>query len=386
MKIVHVISGLTTGGAEMMLYRLLSFRNDTALAAEVISLVTIGSMGEKVRALGVPVRALGMRRGVPNPSGLYRLVRWLRKDPPDVIQTWLYHADLIGGLAAKLAGGIPVAWNIRHSNLDAIGDKRLSRWTAYTCARLSRWLPTRIVCCSEASQRTHIALGYAADRMVVIPNGFDLTAFRPDPAARLSVRQELGIPAEAPLIGLVGRFHPQKDHRTFIHAAAQLHAHAPEARFLLCGDEVTWKNTELASWLEVAGIRQNCHLLGRREDIPRLTAALDIASSSSAYGEGFSNVIGEAMACGVPCVVTDVGDAAHIVGDTGRIVPPRNPQALAQEWRALMEIGQEGREGLGHAARRRIEEHFNLPAITARYEKLYEELATHSSTRRQEEL
>ncbi len=375
-KIVHVISGLSTGGAEMMLYKLLSRLNQASFTSAVVSLVPIGPIGEKIQALNVPVRTLGMRRKVPNPAGLYRLARWLRQDPPDLIQTWMYHADLLGGLAAKFAGGIPVIWNIRHGTFDDQGGKWSSHWTMKACIPLSRWLPTRIVCCSEASQRMHISVGYAADRMVVIPNGFDLTAFKPNPAARLSVRRELDIPAEAFLIGQVGRFDAQKDHWTFIQAAAQLLAYSPGVHFLLCGDGITWGNAELAGWIATTGIGHRCHLLGHREDIPRLTAACDIATSSSSHGEGFSNVIGEAMACGVPCVVTDVGDAALIVRETGRVVPPQNPEALAQNWRALLELGREGRERLGRAAHSRIGENFNLPVIVAKYQKLYEEIAT----------
>lgn len=375
MKILHVIAGLSMGGAQMMLYKLLAHADRTAFGAEVISLADVGPLDRKIRALGVPVRVLGMRPGVPNPLGVHRLVRWLRQDPPHLIQTWMYHADLIGGLAAKLAGGIPVAWNIRHTNLDPKGNKRSTLWTIRACAWLSRRLPARIVCCSESSRQVHAALGYAADEMIVIPNGFDLAAFRPDPVARWSVRQELGIPEEAPLIGLVGRFNAQKDHCTFVRAAARLHAERREVHFLLCGDGVTPENTELAEWIKESGIRDRCHLLGRREDTPRLTAALDIATTTSAYGEGFPNVIGEAMACGVPCVVTDVGDSALIVDDTGRVVPPRDPSALAEAWHALVRLGVEGRVQLGLAARHRIEEHFSLPVIVARYQRLYEELA-----------
>jgi len=376
-KVVHLISGLSTGGAEMMLYKLLSRLRQT-FQNEVVSLVPIGPIGEKIKTLKVPVRTLDLRRGVPNPAGLYRFIRWLRQDPPHLIQTWMYHADLLGGLAAKLAGGIPVVWNIRHGTFADKDRKRSSHWAMRACIPLSRWLPTRIVCCSEASQHLHAGAGYADDHMIVIPNGFDLTAFTPNPEARASVRQELGIAPEAILIGLVGRFDAQKDHQTFIRAAARLLQNYPEACFLLCGDEITWGNSMLAGWIDTTGIRRHCHLLGRREDIPRLTAAFDIAVSSSSHGEGFSNVIGEAMACGVPCVVTDVGDAALIVGDTGRVVPPRNPEALANDWCVLVELGAEGRERLGRAARDRIAANFNLPVIVAKYERLYEEIATHA--------
>jgi glycosyltransferase involved in cell wall biosynthesis len=375
MKIAHVIAGLSMGGAQMMLYKLLSRVDRTNFDSEVISLADVGPLDEKIRALGVPVRVLGMRPGVPDPLALSRLARWWRQDPPDVVQTWMYHADLIGCLAAKLAGRIPVAWNIRHSNQNVEDDKRTTLWTIRACAWLSGWLPERIICCSEASRRVHIELGYAARDMVVIPNGFDLAAFKPDQAARLSLRRELAISEDTVLVGLVGRFNAQKDHNTFVQAAARLSAHLPAVHFLLCGDDITPANNQLVEWITASGIGARCHLLGRREDMPRLTAALDIATTTSAYGEGFPNVVGEAMACAVPCAVTDVGDSAVIVHDTGKVVPPRDPSAMAEAWRMLTMLGPEGRARLGLAARRRVEKHFNLPAIVTRYQRLYEELA-----------
>jgi len=374
MRISHIITGLNTGGAEMMLYKLLGSMGREDFEQEVISLTDIGLVGAKIQTFGVRVRALGMRRGVPNPLAVLKLAGWLRRSRPVVIQTWMYHADLIGGVAAKLAGGVPVAWGIRHSNLDPQGNKCSTIWTARVCAKLSRYLPARIVCCSEASRRVHTALGYTAGKMVVIPNGFDLDLFRPDITARLTVRQELGIPDNALLIGLVARFDPQKDHGNFVEAAAMLHRQKPTTHFLLCGDGVDWDNNLLAQWIDAAGLRSHFHLLGRGQDISRLTAALDIASSSSSFGEGFPNVIGEAMACGVPSVVTDVGDSAMIVRDTGGVVPPRDPAALAEAWRDLIDQGEDVRLRLGEAARRRIEENFSLPIIAGYYENLYREM------------
>lgn len=374
-SILWLISGLEYGGAEMMLYKLLSCMDRTRFTAEVISMIDLGPFSAKIQKLGVPLRSLGMRRGIPSPMSLVRLASWLRQARPDVIQTWMYHADLMGGLAAKLAGGIPVAWGIRQSNLSSQGSRRLTIYTMKMCAQVSKWLPTRIVCCSEASQRVHTALGYASHKMIVIPNGFDLSAFKPDSVARESICAELQIPADAPLVGLVGRFDPQKDHQNFVSAAALLHRSRPDVHFLLCGDDITWENPQLRGWIEKAGIRKQCALLGRRDDMPRLTAALDIAASSSSYGEGFPNVIGEAMACGVPCVVTDMGDCALIVGQTGRVVPPQNAKELANALGDLVGLGMEGRRQLGAAARRRILEYFNLPDIVARYENLYHEIA-----------
>ncbi len=374
-KIMHVITGLERGGAEMMLYKLLRRLPRDLISNEVVSLTGEGSLAAWIRELGVPVYALGARRGVPDPRAVARLIRRLRTSRPQVVQTWMYHADLIGGLAAKLAGSIPVAWNIRQSNLDPVHSKRLTIWTAKICARLSRWIPARIICCSDAAVRIHREMGYAGDKMVVIPNGFDLEAFKPDGGARASVRTDLGIGENHPVIGLVARFDPQKDHRTFVDAASILGARLPLARFVLCGDDVTWRNQKLARWIDDAGIRDRVYLLGRRDDIARLLNGFDVATLSSAYGEGFPNVVGEAMACGVPCVVTDVGDSAWIVGDTGRVVPIRDPKALADSWLALVEAGHQVRQALGARARDRIVEQFDLEAIAGRYARLYCDLA-----------
>ena len=366
-----------------MLYQLILNSDRTEIEHQVISMIDIGALGENLQAHGVPVRALGMRRGVPNPLGVLRLARWLNLDPPDVVQTWMYHADLVGGLAARLAGDVPVVWGIHASYLDPRNEKQLKIWTIRACARSSRWLPTRIVCCSETSREVHAELGYSTKNMLVIPNGSDFTTFKPDPEARWSVRRELGLRKGTPLVGLVARWHPQKDHRTFIRAAALLRARVPNVNFILCGAAeegigITWENPQLTEWIDTAGLRSCCHLLGLRRDVPRLSAALDIASLSSSYGEAWPLAIGEAMASEVPCVVTDVGDSASIVGDTGRAVPPRDPAALADAWHELLAVGPDIRARLGLAARRRIEAHFSLTSAIAEYEKIYKGLALSS--------
>jgi glycosyltransferase involved in cell wall biosynthesis len=373
-RLIHVSTDLDTGGAEMMLFKLLSRLNRDNFQMEVISLTNIGPIGEKIRALGYTVRAMGMQRGVPNPWGMVKLTRWFARELPDLIQTWMYHADLIGGVAAKIAGHTPVVWGLRQSNFGPEYKKRTTLWTARLCARLSRYLPERIICCSEAVRDVHAKLGYAAEKMLVIPNGFDLEVFKPDPEAWISVRRELGIALDTPLIGLVARFDAQKDHWNFIQAAAQLHAVRPATGFLLCGTDIFPENRQLASWIDGVGLTPVFHLLGPRKDIPRLIAAMDIAVSSSSYGEGFPNVIGEAMACGTPCVVTDVGDSKLIVADTGLSVPARSPRALAEAMQALLDRGMDQRRTLGQVARQRIAEHFSLDAIAAQYEQLYKEI------------
>lgn len=374
MKVLHLITGLAAGGAEMMLYKLLTHMDDKAFHNEVISLTDCGPISRNIEALGISVSALGMPRGIPSPQAVFALKRRIRQVRPDVIQTWMYHADLLGGIAARLAG-VPVIWNIRNAALERYAVKRSTLWTAKLCARLSRRLPARIVCCSESASRGHIAYGYTAEKIVVIPNGFVLGDYKPDAAARADVRRELGIPDEAPLIGLVARFDPAKDHANFIRATGLIQRSHPQAHYLLCGKEVTMENDVLTAQMTETGIRGNCHLLGLRRDVPRLTAALDIAVSSSA-SEAFPNVVGEAMACGVPCVVTDVGDSALLVGDTGRIVPPRDSRAMANAWRELLDMGDEGRQHLGTLARQRVETHFDIKEIALSYQRLYQEIMT----------
>ncbi len=375
MKILHLITGLNTGGAEMMLYKLLSHMDREAFQNQVISMTDCGEIGQKIEALNIPVSALGMSPGVPSPQAILKLARHIRRTRPDVVQTWMYHSDLLGGLAGRLAGGVPVLWNIRNSGLEPHLTKRSTLRVAGLCMRLSRRLPTRIVCCSERAARFHADFGYPEEKMVVISNGFALEAFQPDPAARPKVRQELGLPENAPLIGLVARFDPAKDHANFLRAAGLLHRDHPGVHYLLCGKDVTGDNPGLAGEIAAAGIGDRCRLLGMRRDVPRLTAALDIAVSSSA-GEAFPNAIGEAMACGIPCAVTDVGDSALLVGETGRVVPPRDPQALAAAWREMLEMGKEGRGRLGALARRRVETHFDIKEIALSYQRLYQEIMT----------
>jgi glycosyltransferase involved in cell wall biosynthesis len=376
-KVMHIITTLGPAGAETMLCRVVSGMDGTRFGNEIVSLRGVLDLAERMQAIGVRVRTLGMKRSVPNPLLVMRLARWIRESNPDVIHTWMYHSNLIGTLAARLAGNVPVVWGIHHTVLDPRVDKRRTMFVNRACVFLSQKFPARIVCCSEASLRIHKKLGYAAEKLEVIPNGFDLDQVKPDRTARVSVHEELGIPADALLIGMAARFHPYKDHRNFLRAAARLHTQMPEVHFILCGMNITWQNAKLARWIEEGGLRGCCHLLGERRDMCRLFSAMDIATTAS-LSEAFSIAIGEAMACETPCVVTDVGDSALIIGDTGEVVAPSDPEALAQAMRKLIDLGPEIRQRLGMAARRRIEQRFALPAVVGRYQAVYEELVGRS--------
>lgn len=377
MKIVHIINCLDTGGAETMLLRLLSRIDRARFEPEVISLTDLGEIAGRLNEYEIPVRALGLRRNdvIYSPFSILRLSGWLRQYEAALVQTWMYHSNVIGGLATKLSGRRPLIWSIRQTNVDLASVRLRTSMIAKGAALLSKSLPDHILYNSHVSRRAHVALGYVDDRASVIANGFDLEVFKPDPAARDAVRQELRLDADAPLVGLVARYDPQKDHATFVAAAGLLHRRHPAAHFLLAGLGVDSSNTQLLSAIADASIMDRCHLLGHRSDLSHLMAALDIACSSST-GEGFPNAVGEAMACGVPCIVTDVGDSALLVGDTGRVVLPERPQVLAREIASILSMSDDTRRSLGQSARDRIGANFSLNAIATEYQELWCKMAT----------
>jgi len=382
LRVLHVITGLSTGGAEMMLYKLLSAWNSKRFLGAVISMIPAGPLGQRIAALGIPVDSLNMRRGVPDPLGVVRLALKMRRFAPDVVQTWMYHSNLVGGLAAMFAGRPPVIWGIHNGTQDPHRSSASGVWSVRIGAPLSRVLPRKIICCSESARKIHRALGYAARKMCVIPNGFDLQQFKPAPEARRELRAELGITTSACLAGLIGRFDPQKDHATFVRASALLRDCRPDLHFVLCGDGSSWNNNELSRWIVDAGMRERFHLIGRRDDLPRITAGLDVSCLTSAYGEAFPLVLGEAMACGVPCVVTDVGDCAMIVGETGIVTAPGDAEGIARGVKRILEMTEDDRQRLGESARCRIQENFSLDRIAKQYEALYEETVHTSNAAR----
>ncbi len=374
MRVTLVITNLATGGAEAMLLKLLTNLDRARFQPTVISLVGMGEVGPRIAALGVPVHVLGMRRGgVPGPRALRRLARLLRQCQPDVVHTWMYHADLLGGLAARAVGCRRVIWGLRHSNLSKTENKRSTLCVARVCALLSGAVPAQILSCSARAKAVHAEIGYRDDKIHVIPNGFELDRFRPDAAARAGVRAELSLPGDTPLIGLVARYDPQKNHAGFVQAAALVAARMPQAHFVLAGAGVDAANGALQSAIAAHGLQQRMHLLGRRDDVPRLMASLDVLASSS-FGEAFPNVLGEAMACAVPCVVTDVGDSAEIVGDTGRVVAPSDMDGLARELLAVLQLPVAERAALGERARARVAAHYEIGHVTRLYEVFYEQV------------
>lgn len=373
-RTLHVITGLGAGGAEHSLLNLLERLDRQAFPSRVIALGPDGPSGERLRALGVPVQALGLNPRLPNPLAALRLAAQMRRFRPHVVQTWMYHANLLGGLAAKLAGSPPVVWGIHHALGDPAALKRATRAVVAAGGWLSAWAPARILCVAESSRRAHAALGYDESKLLVIPNGFDVQRFRPDPLSRARIRRALALDEELPLVGLCARYHPVKDHRTFLRAAEIIARSLPQARFALCGAGVSAENDELQGLVRAGGLEERCLLLGPRADMPALLAGLDLLVSSS-RSEAFSNVIGEAMACGVPCVVTDTGDSALIVGESGRVVGPGDAPALARACLEVLCLPPAERAALGRAARERVEREYPLERVVRQYAELYRRLA-----------
>jgi glycosyltransferase involved in cell wall biosynthesis len=358
-----------------MLGRLVARTDRDRFRSVVVGMTKGGTAGGAIDSAGVEVKTLGIPRGMPDPRGLFRLSRILRQAQPDILHTWLYHADLLG-LVVRQLGHVPhLLWNIRCSeSIGSAGVRRvLSRFSA---------VPDRVIINSSSGRRFHERIGYHPRRWEHIPNGFDTAAFRPDAVARRRVRAALGIEDADIVIGLAARVHPMKDHRTFLGAAAMLAAKRSEPLFLLVGTGTEPSSRELGSAIQAHGLAARVRLLGERGDMEAIYPALDIAASSSAFGEGFPNVLGEAMACGVPCVATDSGDTPQLLGDAGLVVPRRNPEALAAAWETLISLGAEGRQALGRKGRARIVRDYELGSVVARYEALYDDVAAQGSASR----
>jgi len=374
-RIVHVITGLGGGGAETTLSRLLGVLAPPEFENHVIALTGDDELAPIIRRLGVPVHLLEMRKGPSTLRGIWHLRRLLQRIAPDLVQTWLCHADLLGGLVAWHTLRCPVVWGVHQTEAPA-ATPWTTRLVLALCARLAGRLPARVVSCSEAGRRARVAAGFPYACFEVIPNGVDAAVFRPDPTARAAVRAELGVAVGTPLLAWPARWHPDKDPPTFLACAARVRAARPDVHFLLFGSGLTVDNAALVAALDAAGLRGCTHLLGFRRDVPALLAASDFVILSSVT-EALPNVVLEAMACGVPVAATDVGDVAEVVGSCGKVVPPSDPGALAAAVETLLGLDEAACRALGTAARERVERHYSLAATAELYAAIYRGLARH---------
>lgn len=372
MRVVHVITGLGDGGAEATLYRLCT--HSEGISHVVISLTGPGKYGPLLEEAGVPVHCLGLSPTRPAVRPFMKLLSLLRDSDANVVQTWMYHADLLGGVAARIVGTNAVVWGV-HNAMLAIGRSGMRTvMVARLCGALSRGVPSLIISCSERAAVENAGIGYDRRRFRVIPNGYDLNEFKPNSEARDRIRRELALDEGVPLIGTVGRFDPWKDHDTLLKSLSALR-HL-DFRCLLVGTGMDASNLELAEMVEREGLASRVLLLGRRDDIPAIMAALDLHVLSSS-SEAFPNVLNEAMGCGTPCVTTDVGDARLIVGDTGWVVPPRNPEALATAIAGALASRSDTQAWTQRqqACRHRIASCYGIERMVANYAQVWAEVA-----------
>jgi glycosyltransferase involved in cell wall biosynthesis len=361
------------GGAESMLKRLIESDPSSTGSTVVISLTTLGVIGEALCAQGVRVHALGMSSALDFPITIWRLVKLIRLYQPRVVQTWMYHADFLGGLAARFAGSCAIVWGIRSTAIPQ-GPLSATFWLVRLCAICSHIIPHRIICCAQSAKAAHIKLGYAAHKMTVIANGYDFSAFDRHSNSRAKARRELGFDDGDIVIGAVGRFDPLKDFHNFVTAASKLSAKRDNVKFLMVGRNIEWSNPTLRGWIEGYGLVKHFQLVGAQSDIPFFLSAMDIFCLSS-VNEAFPNVVVEAMAMGLPCVLTRAGDAADILGDDDFVVPVKNSASLADALLRMCDLDPVDRKILGERNAKKVREEYWIEKIRQKYEEVYDKVS-----------
>ncbi|MDB9872654.1 glycosyltransferase [Alphaproteobacteria bacterium] len=370
MIVMHIIIGLDIGGAELMLKRLVEYQTEKSLCQHhVVSLTGIGKLGLLLQKKGVKVDALNMKGFFDIPRVFINLQRIIRNHQPDIVQTWLYHSDFLGGLAAFTLKKRRIIWGIRGTDIPQSHFSTTGLLILFSSI-LSRFIPTKIVCCAESARIAHIKKGYYKKKMIVIPNGYNLNNFNNSPELKKKARAAFGFAHNDIIIGIVARYDPLKDYKNFINAATIVAKNVKNAKIFMIGHGVDLSNSFFKSLLNKNGVADKFLLVGQQEDIPFCLAAMDIFCLSSKK-EGFPNVVCEAMAMKIPCLVTDAGAASEIVGKTGIVVAPKDSIILAKALETMIKKGEMERNRLGELARLRIAENYSIEIVSNQYEKLY---------------
>ena len=378
MKILHVITSLLDGGAEGVLYRLCY--HDKTNEHLIVSLRGQGKYGRLLSKNGIKIYTLNMKPGKFSIFSLYKLIRILKNEKPNIVQTWLYHADFFGGIAAKLAGVNNLIWNIRHSDFSKNHTKISLLILIRILAKLSYFLPKKIIFCSKNSMKLHSKIGYSEYKMEYVPNGYDIQKFKPSPTKKSIYRPKDKMNNKVTMLGNVARFHPQKDHYNLLNALSILKKRKFFFKCILVGFNIDKKNKILSKLIKELDLNNEIILLGSQNNINKIMKKIDIHILSSAYGEAFPNVVAEAMACGTPCVVTDVGDSSIIVGKTGWIVKCRDSKLLAYNiMKAIEKSKSKDWNYQCQAARDRIVNKFTIKQMIECYEKVWLQTSKNSN-------
>jgi glycosyltransferase involved in cell wall biosynthesis len=371
-KVLHSITGLNVGGAEIMLARFLGRSDGKLYPPGVLTLMKPGAIAKNIEALGLEVETLGMAESSIKLKDFRELRRMMVKTKPDLVHGWMYHGNAAASIGSLISlRFVPVIWSIHHSVSDIAAEKPMTRRIIRLLARLSR-RTAMISYCSKISADQHEALGFDASKRRVIPNGIDCAVFKPSSESRSKLQRLLGVPENRQIIGNVARFHPMKDQANFVRAAAELLRKGMDVQGLIIGSGHEEDGPVRRTAREL-GIAERITILGARDDIPALLPGLDAYCLSSAWGEAFPLAVTEAMACGTPAVVTDVGDCGWLVGDTGKVVRPNDKDALAGGLAELLALAPESRRELGLKARQRVIENFSLEHYVSSHEALYRE-------------
>lgn len=373
MKILHIITGLNRGGAETALYRFIAKSSvDAVLEHQVISLQGNGYYCKKLKELGVNVNTLNLNGLIYLPWAIIRLVQLVRRSDADIVQTWLYHSDLLGGIICRIFSRIPVVWGVHTVNLDQ-STSSITKLIRILCAKLSNRIPKKIIFVSKKSADFHLQLGYSAAKIEVVPNGFESHTIEADATAAMALRHVLGIENDEIVIGCVGRFHPDKDYLNLIKAIKILKDRNINSKVLLIGPDLVPTNPILTGWIMEHGLMDNFIALGQRDDIGICLKSMNIFCLPSRT-EAFPLVLGEAMAAGRPIVATNVGDVEYIVGDTGFVVAHSNPDILAQGLEKMIHLSVEDRNTLGDSAKLRILDKFSMDTTVSKTCSIYKKI------------
>ncbi len=378
-RVMHLITGLGIGGAENMLLKLVTETQAAIPNQHVVSMLGEGPMRVRFDRLGVPVTCLGMRRrhgALVAIGGLSHWVKALRCHSPDVLVSWMYHANLLALTSRVVSRSTSIIWNIRHSLHDLTREPLLTRAVIRVGARLSG-LPDRILYNSELSREQHFAIGYDSGRSDLFPNGFDTSRYAPDVAVRSRLRHSLGVRPAQLLIGHFARLHPMKNHALFLSMAAELHGES-SLMFLMAGTGVELSNPEFAMMVDERGLRGRILPVGEISAVNEYMNACDAVCLTSSWGEAFPNVLGEAQLCGLPCITTDVGDAALLVREDGWVVAPQDLGGLVAAVRELIMLPSEERRVRGENARARMVAKYSIKETALRFRSTLDEVLSFS--------
>lgn len=376
-NILHIISGMEIGGAEMMLYKLLvNYPDPDNLVNHLVISLSGGDgpVGGQIEKDGIRVIYLDLKN---ISSNLFKDVILFRKliqeYQPDLVQAWMYHGNLFSLLSKIfMEPNVPIAWNIRHSIFDITREDISTRLVIYVNKLLSLKADA-IVYNSQVSKSQHEKFGFHGDKSAVIPNGIDLQKFRVDRASGDKIRKDLQIPDSAFVIGHVARYHPMKGHDILLNAAKKILNTHKDLHFILVGKGISLNNSYFKEQVNDQ-FSSRIHLLGERNDIPGIMNSFNVFCSSSVWGEGWPNVIGEALACGVPCLTTDVGDSKLIVDDYGIVVPPDDLTAFVKGLEKLIQSSSGYLEKIGFEGREHIKKNFDITKISRVYADFHKEL------------